>query len=335
MAKRIKLTVGIPTYKRPGTLRQAVRSVFEQANANYSFDLEVLISFNASEAETLEAVQELQTQHPDCIRYRVNETDVGYGPNVDNTVRGAKGDFVLILSDDDMLEPDALSTLWNILNDHADVGAVFLNNTPWNTELSAPLESVLPRDRKTGGVFYENGADYILDCGYPPFLISGVVVKQNAWEPARARQFLDSMCIHTQTILIMLSRCPAFISHVSAIRYRTNATNGGWPSDVLFPFTFELDLLAGYQAARAVFPKRYLRCLHRHSMTQIAHSIMNVKASGNAIAYGLLRARMKDLCNKWAVLYWINLMLLRLPACFMAPAFCVAKWIRKATKVNA
>ena len=335
MAKRIKLTVGIPTYKRPGTLRQAVRSVIEQANADCPFDVEVLISFNASEAETLEAVQELQSQRPDCIRYRLNEKSVGYGPNVDNTVCDAKGDFVLMLSDDDMLEPDALATLWNILSEHDDVGTVFLNNTPWDTELSAPLAGVVSGSRKTGGVFYVNGADYILDYGYPPFLVSGVVVKQKAWKPARAPEFLDSICITTQTILIMLSRCPAFVSHVSAIRYRTNATNGGWPSDVLYPFTFELDLLVGYQAARAVFPKRYLRCLHRHSMTQIAHSIMNVKASGNKIAYELLRARLKDLCNRGAMLYWINLALLRMPACVMPPVFGVAKWIRKATKVNA
>lgn len=334
MTKQIKLTVGIPTYKRPGTLRQAVRSVVAQINAGCLFDVEVFVSFNASEAETLEAVQELQAQYPGRIRYRLNEENVGYAPNVDNTVCYAKGDYVLFLSDDDMLEPDALVTLEKILSDHKDAGAIFMNNTPWNAELTAPLTGSVSHSRLKGGRYYPNGADYILDYGYPPFLMSGIVVKQKAWEPARKQEFLESICIHTQTILIMLACCPAFVSCVPAIRYRTNAADSVWSNDMLFPFTFELDLLVGYQAARTIFPKSYVRCIHRHSMTQISHSIMSVKVSGKKIAYELLRARLKGRCNKWAALYWINLVLLRIPACFMTPVFGVAKWIRRATKRN-
>lgn len=300
----------------------------------HSFDLEILISFNSSEDETLEAALELQAQYPALIRFRLNEQAVGYGPNVDAVVRESKGDFVVILSDDDMLEPDALSTIWNILNAHSDVGAVFLNNTPWDTELLAPLTDYRPISSLTGGIFYANGEDYILNHGYPPFLISGVVVRRIAWGDAVRREFLNSICIHTQTIILMLATNSAFLSHISAIRYRTNATNGGWPSDELFPFAFELDLLTGYQAAKGILSKRSLRCLHRHSMTQIAHSIMNVKISGRKIAYGMLRARLRDLCNKWSMLYWLNLVILRTPACVLPPIFYLSNWIRNATRKN-
>lgn len=337
MAKRIKLTVGIPTYKRPRTLRQAVSSVIEQTNLSHSFDLEILISFNASESGSLEAAKELQAQHPGLVRFHLNETNVGFGPNVDNLVRESKGDFVLILSDDDMLEPDALSTLWAILDRHGDVGAIFLGSTPWNTELSAPLDDGIPHSDRTGSIFYANGVDYILNFGYPPFMVSGVVVRQSLWAPARRPEFLKSTNIHTQTILIMLSRCPALISRVPVVRYRTDAQDGGWnwSSDELFPFTFELDLLVGYQAARTVFPKRCVRCIHRHSMTQIAHSIMNVKVSGGKIAYGPLRARLRTLCDRVSLLYWINLGLLRTPACVLRPAFGVVQWLREAIRGNA
>lgn len=102
-----KLSVIIPTFKRPILLQKAVKSVQEQDFK----DLEIIISDDNSNDETVELVKKMQ-EEDSRIKYVLN-TKYKQGPNgnKNNGLDHANGEFVSFLDDDDELLPGALSEL--------------------------------------------------------------------------------------------------------------------------------------------------------------------------------------------------------------------------------
>ncbi|MCX2683205.1 glycosyltransferase family 2 protein [Campylobacter sp. MIT 21-1685] len=102
-----KLSVIIPTFKRPFLLQKAIKSVLQQDFK----DLELIISDDNSNDETKQKVLELQKEDS-RIRYVVN-TRYKQGPNgnKNNGLDYANAEFISFLDDDDELLPGALSTL--------------------------------------------------------------------------------------------------------------------------------------------------------------------------------------------------------------------------------
>ncbi|MCH5335835.1 MAG: glycosyltransferase family 2 protein [Campylobacter sp.] len=102
-----KLSVIIPTFKRPNLLKKAVKSVQEQDFK----DLEIIISDDNSGDETEEVVKKMR-EEDNRIRYVLN-TKYKQGPNgnKNNGLDYANGEFISFLDDDDELLGGALSEL--------------------------------------------------------------------------------------------------------------------------------------------------------------------------------------------------------------------------------
>jgi hypothetical protein len=100
------VTVAIPTWNRAAFLRQCVASVRRQTYA----DLEILIGDNASTDDTPAVVAEL-AQADDRVRYVRHPENLGMVGNWNALLRVATGRFFLLLSDDDLLAPDAIERL--------------------------------------------------------------------------------------------------------------------------------------------------------------------------------------------------------------------------------
>lgn len=99
------VSVGIPTFNRVGTLARAAESVLAQTHRN----LELVISDNASDDGTAELCRALAERHP---RVRVLRAPVNRGPtaNFNTLFQQLRGDYVMVLSDDDWLDPDYVAT---------------------------------------------------------------------------------------------------------------------------------------------------------------------------------------------------------------------------------
>ena len=324
MLSSVKLTVGIPTYNRATELRVALENVLAQACGRLRNNMEILISDNASPDATRALADEYVSRYPDLVSYHCNAGNLGYSRNVDTVIRRARGEYVLLLSDDDSLEDNTLERVWDILGRFNDLGAVFLTPTPYDPDLQFPLVP-LPPGGQDGGTLYRPGLDYVrLKRIFPPFLMSGYVVRREAWSKVDCAVFLETLCVHTLAVLPILQDYAVYVSHAPSIRYRTDTRGCPFVKDSLFPFTFYLDLLVGCCALKAIYPPRLHRYLHRQAMRSIAYHIMELKVLSGPIQTRLLLSRMEQLADVRDPLYWLNRLLLFLPRWVIGVPFKIA-----------
>lgn len=105
----MRITVGIPTYNRSNYLKETLESVLTQSWD----DLEIIVSDNASEDNTKDVVDSIISMFPTRrIIYNRNDKNFGAYYNWKKCIEMATGDFFVMLSDDDLLLPDAIKNLY-------------------------------------------------------------------------------------------------------------------------------------------------------------------------------------------------------------------------------
>jgi glycosyltransferase involved in cell wall biosynthesis len=102
--KELKVTIGIPTYNRSEYVVRAIRSALAQTYRN----LEVVVSDNASSDNTVDRIREIDDPR---LRFIEQTKNLGMTGNFNCCLKAATGDLFLLLSDDDLLGPDAVERL--------------------------------------------------------------------------------------------------------------------------------------------------------------------------------------------------------------------------------
>jgi glycosyltransferase involved in cell wall biosynthesis len=92
------VTIAIPTYNRAQFLKGCVTSALSQEYENF----EVLVSDNASTDATEHILQQF---HDRRLRILRQETNIGLLPNWNACLAHARGDYVVVVSDDDIVAP--------------------------------------------------------------------------------------------------------------------------------------------------------------------------------------------------------------------------------------
>lgn len=122
-----KVTIAIPTFNRVGYLKEAVDSALAQTWPH----IEVLISDNASTDATRAYLATLEDPR---IRVILQTENIGMMANWNACLAAATGEYFLMLSDDDLIEPSAVSELlarfdaparYGMTGTPADVGVVY------------------------------------------------------------------------------------------------------------------------------------------------------------------------------------------------------------------
>ncbi|MBV8134988.1 MAG: glycosyltransferase family 2 protein [Deltaproteobacteria bacterium] len=111
MESRVLVTVGIPTYNRLHYLKEAVASAIAQTYSN----IEILISQNPHAErrirdEIAEYCQSLAARDP-RVRYELRSENLGPSENHQWVFEHARGDYVMLIGDDDRLLPSAIENL--------------------------------------------------------------------------------------------------------------------------------------------------------------------------------------------------------------------------------
>jgi glycosyltransferase involved in cell wall biosynthesis len=127
----MKLSICIPTYNRARHLSNCLHSIISN-NLRERLDFQLCVSDNASDDETEDVVHAAQ-QHLE-IKYHKNESNLGVARNVMNVVQMADGEFVWLIGDDDLLLPDALQRLCELLGKHQSVDYYYVNAFHLTTE---------------------------------------------------------------------------------------------------------------------------------------------------------------------------------------------------------
>ncbi|MFH1263753.1 MAG: glycosyltransferase family 2 protein [Pseudomonadota bacterium] len=137
----MQLSICIPTYNRSAHLRNCLNSTILNRSRE-RIDFEICVSDNASTDDTPEVVRRAQEKIP--IRYQRQSENLGMARNILRVVEMAKGDFVWIVGDDDLLLPHALEKLSALIQSHPSVEYFYINS--WHLSAQHVLSLPQPFD---------------------------------------------------------------------------------------------------------------------------------------------------------------------------------------------
>lgn len=133
----MKFSICIPNYNYARYLGRTLQSVLDQTCQ----DFEILVSDNASTDDSVEVVRSFDDPR---IRLHVNNCNVGFAGNLDRAARMATGDYLLMLSSDDLMGRDALAAYARLLDALGDAAA--------RTVISSTVDVVDADDRRIGRI---------------------------------------------------------------------------------------------------------------------------------------------------------------------------------------
>jgi glycosyltransferase involved in cell wall biosynthesis len=165
------VSICIPSYNRGALIEETVRSVFAQTYAN----LELLVQDNASTDETPSVLARLAAEDP-RVQVQRNAEFVSLPANHNLVVERARGDFVMVLSSDDLLAPTFVETCVKAMDDPA-IDVVTTGHV-WNA--NGTLTECVPKIPQ--GIYRRRAALYLM---HAPFNINVTLFRRSALDPLR------------------------------------------------------------------------------------------------------------------------------------------------------
>jgi hypothetical protein len=131
MEKNYKLTIGIISYNRPIELARSIMSLLP-----LPINVEVVVCDDKSPkiVEIENSINPLLTNKN--IRFISNKQNLGYDRNLFNVIQCANSDFVLLLGDDDYLEPGSIDYLLNFIDIYNNLKCGFVKFRGNNEKMS-------------------------------------------------------------------------------------------------------------------------------------------------------------------------------------------------------
>lgn len=166
------LSIAIPTYNRSRFLYQTLESLFSEIqNENYS--LEIIVSDNCSTDNTEKVIHSFINKGLPIIHVK-NIENKGAEVNVIQCFSLAKGNYVLVLGDDDFFLKGALSKIFAILHNESDIGILHITGNSYNEkfEISGDLVS------NKGYSIYEDKLSFIKRVHYNLTFISANILNK-------------------------------------------------------------------------------------------------------------------------------------------------------------
>lgn len=175
------LTIAIPTYNRSALLAVGLEHVASQiaVNPELAGKVDLLVVDNASTDDTEELVSRLQGRYS-FLHYRKNERNYGIDGNIYRCTLHARGEYVHLLSDDDVLLPGGVQAVVEHIEHRPDVKFFFVNIRAFaghydSSRLGPP---VFPNK---GDLFFNDPADFISYCWVYLTFVSSFVLHRDTW----------------------------------------------------------------------------------------------------------------------------------------------------------
>ncbi len=153
MKRDPKVSVCIPTYNRASLLRETIQSVLSQTFEEF----ELIVSDNASNDSTEDVVNSFKDNR---IQYIKNERNIGLVGNFNQCLALAKGEYVTVFHDDDLMLPDNLVVKVRALDLNPGVGFVH-SKVHIIDECGAILHYNTSLDNLQTGDSIESGRDFL------------------------------------------------------------------------------------------------------------------------------------------------------------------------------
>ena len=116
------ISICIPTYNRPDELKNCLNSLSLQTNLKF----EVCISDNCSKTNVASIVEPYRNKLN--IKFSKNDENLGAALNFLKAASMATNEFIWFLGDDDLLIPNAVEDLTNLINQNKDCDFFWINS---------------------------------------------------------------------------------------------------------------------------------------------------------------------------------------------------------------
>ena len=187
------LSICIATYNRGRFISETLDSILEQIELG----VEVVIVDGASPDNTAEVMAQYVSNYPQ-INYFCEEVNSGVDADFDKAVGYAKGEYCWLMTDDDLLKPNAIRSVLSCLNSSDDL--IIVNSEVKNIDLTAVFEArrlkfnedrvYRKADRET---FFSDTAAYLS-------FIGCVVIRRKCWLSRNRADYYGTLFIHVGVI---------------------------------------------------------------------------------------------------------------------------------------
>ncbi|WP_222105473.1 glycosyltransferase family 2 protein [Denitromonas ohlonensis] len=180
------MSICIPSYNG----EQSIRSLIDHLLASKREDLEVVISDDNSSDDTWQIVSRRAVEDP-RLRVERNAQNVGMDRNFARTVQLAKGDYVWLCGQDDMIEPEGIERVMAALDSDPGIDFVFMNHA--KRELTAEGETLTPGPATEEGVEGFGVESFLQHTGnlLPTFLPT-YLIKRSRWNAVSIENYLGT-----------------------------------------------------------------------------------------------------------------------------------------------
>ncbi|QXF36024.1 hypothetical protein CE143_24710 [Photorhabdus luminescens] len=197
MISNIDISICIPTFNRAHTLRSLLSSIESEINSLQYYQIEIVISDNASTDDTARLVEHF-SKRLDIVNYVKLPENRGLGYNINNAINTAKGRFCWLMGSDEKLYPGSLAKIISELESDSDIlignpitnnsERIFFREKKYNYSVDSPQEIAR---------FIDNCTELSSFFAF----ISTIVVKKSFWNKC---EFPLEWINHTYTHLLRL-----------------------------------------------------------------------------------------------------------------------------------
>jgi abequosyltransferase len=210
----IRLSICIATYRRAAFIGQTLEAILAGAGAN----VEVVVVDGASPDNTSDVVRALQADHPRLAYYR-EAANAGVDRDFDKAVAYAQGEYCWLMSDDDLLVPDAIATVLACLADDPEL--VIVNSDVRTSDCAVVLKAQqldIRADCEFGSGEHER---LFTAVGSYLSFIGAVVIRRSTWLARDRESYFGSLFIHVGVIFQAppLGRAKVIARPLIRIRY--------------------------------------------------------------------------------------------------------------------
>lgn len=132
------LSICIPTFNGAEKLRMNVANILAQA-LPLGEKIEIIVSDNCSSDNTQDIAQSFSDNN--LFRYHRNDNNIGLFRNLYKVVSLARGRFVWVLGNDDLLRHGAIKYVLEVIDNYPQIDYIYANYTKWDSDTIDHLNS--------------------------------------------------------------------------------------------------------------------------------------------------------------------------------------------------
>ncbi len=277
MDDKLILTVAIPTYNGSKTIRNMFDILLPQCTEN----VEVLISDNCSTDSTPKIVREYQVKYP-FISYWRNEENIGTDGNIIKCFERAVGEFVWLLSDDDIAIEGSVSEIISFVNQHKELGLIYLTTVHFRGKYAGVQHCQIRKPVAEKNICTTNKKDFMHYAGKDWGFMSSFICSKARYDQIKnpsqytgtlwLQSYIHTLCaIGNVTLLGVISKpCVGAGIYINTANFDSAQVNG-----------VAYKKLLDFMSEKAGFDKKQLEDLYCWRMCLLGrHDIVKEKASG-------------------------------------------------------